>query len=126
MPRVCAGRVNDSRLTLPPFVPERILSERRYDRADNDRYEPSSEFTPLAIHQTSAANAQRRFDRFTNNGILFWYSGNTATQEFGSSMLYVHTPDQCDGWYLCLRKEGGAWAFHKGVGITKREKKDTS
>jgi uncharacterized protein (DUF433 family) len=74
---------------------------------------------PLALRQRSEANVKRWLYKFTDNGIVAWYSGNTAIHDMGSALAYIRTPSVSDGWYLGVRRDGDRWRFYKGVGISK-------
>jgi hypothetical protein len=116
------NRMGDRQLeVLPPFVPERVLAETCYEQSPDGEYRPAEVPERLAIHQIGSENFSRHLDRFTDNGILFWYSGNSSSQTQASLMLYANTPEVKDGWYLSLRRENDAWQFQHGIGISKGE-----
>ncbi len=108
------------RFIVPPFVPERVLSETCYERAGGE-YVPIEVPERLAIHQKGGDNLKRWLDLFTTSGLLIWYSGNSASRDNASAMLYVNTPNATDAWYCGVRRDDGRWRFQKGIGITKRE-----
>jgi hypothetical protein len=110
---------------VPPFVPERVLSETCYERMDDGSYTQGDSPRRLAISQKGEENFHRWLDRFDKSGLLIWYSGNTAKQDRASVMLYVHTPDVTDAWYLSVCREQDAWRYQKGIEITKREFEET-
>lgn len=114
-------KAGSDQFIVPPFVPERVLAETYFEADANGGYHPTKAPKPLAIYQKSQDNFARWFDRFTESGILFWYSGNSASQDTASAMLYVHRPSVTDGWYLSVRREHGEWRFHSGIRITKSE-----
>jgi len=57
-------------LTLPPFVPNRVVSQDHYDQIADGVYE-ASDAPPLHIRQTSEENFKRFIRRTTNDGRLF-------------------------------------------------------
>jgi hypothetical protein len=114
-------KAGSDKFIVPPFVPERILAETYLEAGADGEYSPAIPPKPLAIQQKSPENFSRWLARFTESGILFWYSGNSASQDMGSAMLYVQTPSVTDGWYLGLRREQEGWQFHEGIRITKHE-----
>lgn len=93
-------------LTLPPFVPNRVLGQHHYDRVspDLDLYE-QTDAPPLHIHQESAANFQRFIRRTTNDGTLFWFSSGSAASGRGSIMVYHVMPDLKFGWHVTFMKK---------------------
>lgn len=111
-------RRGNKRFVVPPFVPQRVLSETCYEKADDGDYRHTESSRRLAIHQTSEGNLRRGLDRFTESGVLFWYSGNSASQDMASAMLYARTPSVTDAWYLGVRRDGEKWQFHRGIGMT--------
>lgn len=100
-------------LTLPPFVPNRVLSQSHYDREglDAPRYLPT-DAPPLHIHQESSANFRRLIRRTTNDGTLFWFSNGSATSGRGSMMVYHVMPDLKFGWHVTFIKKAG-WRIEK-------------
>jgi len=100
-------------LTLPPFVPNRVLSQEHYDRvsADLNLYE-RTEKPPLHIHQESAANFQRFVRRTTNDGSLFWFSSGSCNSGRGSVMVYHVMPDLEFGWHVSFMKKS-KWQIDK-------------
>ncbi len=107
-------------LTLPPFVPNRVLSQNHYVCAstDGDVYEPS-EAPPLHIHQASEANFRRLIRRITNGGAMMWYSSGSRTTGRGSIMIYcVFSPALKFGWHVTLLKKA-EWQIDKATFISK-------
>ena len=100
--------VSDFRnLTLPPFVPNRVMSQDHYVRAatDTNAYE-SSEAPALHIHQASGANKQRFIRRTMNNGAMMWFSSGSMTTGRGSIMVYsVFSSNLKFGWHITLMKK---------------------
>ena len=98
-------------LTLPPFVPNRVLSQDHYDRVPSNFYE-QSDAPALHIHQESAENFQRFVRRTTNDGTLFWFSSGSATSGRGSMMVYHVMPNLKFGWHVTFMKKT-EWQFEK-------------
>jgi hypothetical protein len=100
-------------LTLPPFVPKRVLSQYHYDRlSPNLELYTQTDAPPLHIVQESAANFQRFIRRTTNDGTLFWFSSGSAASERGSVMVYHVMPDLKFGWHVTLMKKA-EWQIEK-------------
>jgi hypothetical protein len=91
------GAVGVSRfpdLTLPPFVPNRVLSQDHYDRVGPDGLEyERSDAPPLHIHQHSESNFRRFIRRITNDGTFLWYSNGSLASCRGSMMVYNVSPE---------------------------------
>ncbi len=108
-----------SRLTLPPFVPSRVLSQQRFFE-EGARHRPRQR---LALWQRSGENLQRYADIVVHDASVFWYSGSTAENGRGSLMAYVLTSEGHWPWYVGVRRTG-AWRVVEAVGISRRELKD--
>lgn len=106
------------RFIVPPFVPKRVLGEHCLERQENGEYLACPVDEPLAVSQPGEANLKRWLHQFTDSGLLVWYSGNSAERDMASVMVYVHTDQVTDAWYLGVRKERSRWQFQKGVGMT--------
>lgn len=100
-------------LTLPPFVPNRVLSQGHYDRVatDGNAYEPS-EAPPLHIRQESEANLRRFARRTTNDGLMMWFSSGSMATGRGSIMVYSVSPDLKFGWHVTLLRKA-EWRIEK-------------
>jgi hypothetical protein len=100
-------------LTLPPFVPNRVLSQLHYERieASRDVYKASPAL-PLHLHQRSAANFTRFIRRTTNDGTVIWLSSGSHVTGRGSMMVYHVTPDIKFGWHVSFLKKAG-WQIDK-------------
>ena len=106
-------------LTLPPFVPKRVLSQYHYKCVSPklglyDQTDPP----PLHIHQGSAENLNRFIRRTTNDGTLFWFSSGSAASGRGSLMVYHVTPDLKFGWHVTFMKKAD-WQIEKVRFISK-------
>ena len=101
-------------LTLPPFVPNRVLSQDHYVRTAMDAlvYKPSDAH-PIHIHQASEANHKRFIRRTMNDGIMMWYSSGSMTTGRGSIMVYsVFSSTLKFGWHVTLLKKS-EWQIDK-------------
>ena len=100
-------------LTLPPFVPNRVISQDHYQRVGTSSgvYEVS-DAPPLHIHQPSEANFKRFIRRTTNDGTAIWFSSGSRATGRGSIMVYNVTPDIKFGWHITFLKKAG-WQIGK-------------
>ena len=95
--------VSMAKLTIPPFVPNRVLSERRiigwppYSEAKHDRLIHRSIPSFVALTRSAVEVAPGK--------LLFWYSGGSIKSGRSSTMAYVPTGDAYCKWYA-------EWAFH--------------
>ena len=85
-----------SELTVPPFVPSRIVAQHVLSAPD---YGLSRTEAPIHLEQPSTQNLQRRVaDLFPDSSFL-WFSGDTARNQRGSTMAYIAKPDGYWLWY---------------------------
>jgi hypothetical protein len=100
-------------LTLPPFVPNRVISQDHYHRAgENPGVYAASDAPSLHIHQRSEANFKRFIRRTTNDGTAIWVSSGSRATSRGSIMVYNVTPDIKFGWHVTFLKKAG-WQIGK-------------
>ena len=101
-------------LTLPPFVPNRVLSQDHYvlEATSGDDYEPS-EAPPLHVYQSSASNMKRFVRRIMPNGAMIWFSSGSKSTGRGSVMVYsVFSSNLKFGWHITLLKKS-EWQIDK-------------
>jgi hypothetical protein len=118
---VGAVGVWNTRLTVPPFEPNRVISQLHY-RADEKKPEthvlqPAKD---LHLHQWSSSNLQRFLKQFTESGLFIWYSGNTLNNSTGSLMVYSVGRGYELSWYASFKREGD-WRVNKVQSISRRE-----
>ena len=104
------------KLTVPPFHPSRILSERYFRlRPDLGLYALASA-KPLHINQASAENLRRSIRDISSSGIFVWYSHISKDSERASLMLYTVDAGDASGWYAGFaRKDEWRLAQVKGT-----------
>ena len=104
-------------LVVPPFVPNRVVSERSYKRAGSGFAEAAGG-PRLHVDEPSEANARRKLRDSHPSAALFWWTGNTRASGRGALMAYLPTADGHTGWYTGLKRDGG-WGFVDlhGVGV---------
>ncbi|HEY7087210.1 MAG TPA: hypothetical protein VH518_03915 [Tepidisphaeraceae bacterium] len=92
-----------SELTVPPFHPNRIVSQRHFvrDRLTGS-YESDGRGRELHIHVAGDAKLRRRIADITDSALFVWYSGATATSDRGSIMLYFVLPSFRGGWFATV------------------------
>jgi hypothetical protein len=105
--------VSKGKLTIPPFVPNRVLSERKvigppYSEAKHD--------SPIHISVPSSVALTRRVDEVAPGAILFWYSGGSLKSGRGSAMAYVPTGDAYCNWYAEWASSA-SWHLVKWTGV---------
>ena len=112
--------LEDRRLCVPPFAPKRIIDERTYCRHEQKLKRVRS----LGLHsKTKSQNGRTRFlDLVRQSGTYCWYSGNTATHDRGSLMVYdVSDSEVQEAWYAEFTKRDGVWSVSATRGTSARE-----
>ena len=105
-----------SELTLPPFHPNRVISQTA-SRLIDGKYENFAA-PPLHVLQASSENLNRKMHHQTSSGLFAWWSSNTITNSQGSLMVYTQIEDQSSTWFLGFQKNGD-WKIDKHKGIKK-------
>ena len=98
-------------LTLPPFVPNRVVSQDHYGRVAARLYE-ASDAPPLHIRQSSEENFKRFIRRTTNDGTAIWVSTGSKATGRGSVMVYNVSPDMKQGWHVTFLRKAD-WQIEK-------------
>ena len=107
------------RLTVPPFHPSRILSERYFRlRSDLGRYAAALE-KPLHINQASAENLRRAIRDISSSGVFVWYSQVSEHSDRASLMVYDVDPNDASGWYAGFSRKD-EWRLAQVKGISRR------
>jgi hypothetical protein len=104
-------------VALPPFVPHRILWERRY-------LAPEYKQAPIRriVHeQVSASRALKRNVRdITPNASLVWFSGSSRSNKRGAIMAYLLVEGSYWAWYLSWEQQN-TWRVTESIGATADE-----
>ena len=103
-------------LTVPPFVPNRIVWEREFSLPDGTEIENSS---PLHVSVPASEAAGRKVSRVVPDAAVCWISGNTNVTAQGAIMTYIPTSNSHWAWYAGWRKSH-SWstAMLKGISAT--------
>jgi hypothetical protein len=104
--------VRKTKLTLPPFIPSRVVSQFRFWR---EGFHPGRQ-RGLHVYQRSGENLQRYVEVVVHDSNIFWYSGNSLKHDRASFMAYVSTPDGHWPWYVGLQRTEN-WRVVEAVGI---------
>lgn len=97
-------------LTLPPFNPSRVLSQRYLHwRPEEGNYARATSWVHLARGQQSSDNLKCCVSRAGNSLILVWFCSGTMATGRGSLMVYVHTPRQQTSWFVSLDRKNDGW-----------------
>jgi hypothetical protein len=103
-------------LTLPPFVPTRILSQRGFVQADDQYVEAQLQLPHQTEKQPSELNLHKHLDDLYGSSLLLWYSSNSSTNSRASVMAYSLAGDKTDTWYASFARKD-AWQLQSSKGI---------
>jgi hypothetical protein len=104
------SRRDEDELRLPPFNPNRILSQRRLTRS-GPTWTDAAPGNPLHIKQPGRPWLTPPLSRIVTSALFAWYSGNTLPNKTGSLMIY-QTGGQETAWYASFQRRG-QWTLHK-------------
>jgi len=90
-------------LSIPPFVPNRVVSQRRF-RAPDYREGDAGKLIHVRVEGGQAI--LRRVSEVAGGAALVWYSGRSHTTERGAIMAYVPGARGYTPWYA-------GWAKHE-------------
>jgi hypothetical protein len=93
---------NHKHLMIPPFVPERVLSQRRFIAP---AFEEIDAGKPVHIHVPSRIALRRKVAVEEPNTALAWYSGKTKENGRGSLMVYLLVGDAYWAWFVELERK---------------------
>lgn len=108
------------RLTIPPFVPNRVVSQETYSLDERTGSYCHTDAPPLHLVQTSKDNLTRFIDRFTKSGVFIWFSGGTQQANTASIMVYVVAEGSQSSWYASFQK-AATWQMNRVSGLSKSE-----
>jgi hypothetical protein len=105
------------RITIPPFVPHRILWERRYAAPD---YKQIAIRSIIHAKVPSARAIVRFMDGVAPNASICWYSGGSHKNKRGAIMAYLLVEGSYWPWYLGWELSN-TWKMVKLVGASAEE-----
>jgi hypothetical protein len=106
-------------LTVPPFHPSRILSERYFRFSPDLGLYAECSAKPLHINQASAENLRRSIRDISSSGIFVWYSHVSKDSGRASLMLYIVAAGDASGWYAGFARKD-EWRLVQVKGTSRR------
>ncbi len=109
--------VQRHKLTLPPFVPNRVVFEQTFERVgEAELYRVAKAQRVFHIAQKSPQNLNRYVHDLAPTTAILWFSGTSADNGKGAIMAYVPAEEFQWCWYVGLAADLG-WdiATHKGI-----------
>jgi hypothetical protein len=93
------------KLYVPPFNPNRVLSEQHFCwDADRAKWMSVAHLKPLHLRQPGRSYRALPLERWSESAAFIWYSGNTAANTAGSLMLYL-SGAEAYAWYASFVKK---------------------
>jgi hypothetical protein len=102
------------RLTIPPFVPNRVVSQVTYAGASYDEIVVRN---PIHIRTKGMMTLKRYVEDVAPGAAIIWYSGRSGKSGQGSMMAYVPSTDDYLPLYVrwVIRD---SWRVSQAIGIT--------
>jgi len=115
--------VPGSELHIPPFHPNRVVSERYVAFRADGTLEEWREMETIHPDQTSASNLHRSrtIEAFADSRLFAWYSGRTIANGRGSLMVYAYIDTEASGWYVELIRSDDVWIVSRRKSISMEE-----
>jgi hypothetical protein len=108
--------VRKEKLTLPPFIPSRVVSQRRfYEGAP-----PAGRSKQLHVWQRSGENLQRYTDVVLQGAHAFWYQRSLGVERARELHGLRLNAKRVLAWYVSLRR-AEKWRVVDCIGIGIRE-----
>jgi hypothetical protein len=104
-------------LSIPPFVPNRVVSQRRFSAPD---YQEVDAGKPIHLLVESSQAVLRRVSEVAGGAALMWYSGGSAQAERGAVMAHVPVGAAYSPWYTGWAKRKG-WELVQPKEISEQE-----
>jgi hypothetical protein len=117
--------VRNTKVTVPPFHPNRVLQERPWVReASGSSYTEAPEAPALHLRIASGANTTRHLHRLAPGVACVWYTSQSAPTKRGATMIYVPQPGTEGEYWTCYVALAAApWRVtrHKGISTSELE-----
>jgi hypothetical protein len=116
---VGALRIADYDARIPPFVPNRVVSQQGFRRSETGDYVPFNT-SPLHLRQISEQNQYRLARRKFDDALLVWYGGQTTANDNGSLMIYRIAENMTSTGYVSFARNK-VWRLHTSLGMLSKE-----
>jgi len=106
----------EAKLTLPPFVPERVIHETHYEPLEDNSYRMRRPQWSVHFDQSSQQNLTRGPDGYHRGAAFFWFSGNSKSNGRGCLMAYLPTGGSHRTWYAeILARDAASLGITRGI-----------
>jgi hypothetical protein len=104
-------------LSVPPFVPSRIVSQRRFISPD---YLEAAVGNPLHITVPSSVAIRRKLATVEPNAAVLWFSRESPDNGHGALMTYIPSGGSYFHWYASWQRHGD-WKIEETINISRQE-----
>jgi len=107
-------------LTIPPFIPDRVLEQSYYQKSNESYVKQVGHY--LHGYQSSGENIGRKLKSysFAPTRMFVWFSGNTKNSLRGSIMIYQIKKEAKYSFYVSFLKKDN-WQIYKTDEISRNE-----
>ncbi len=112
--------VRKPELTVPPFNPHRVLSERVFEMADDARGIALANVPPLHASRGSEENTRVRLRTIYDSAVIAWYSGRSGVNSRAALMIYTLSGYEPATWYAGFEKREKWEVVHRS-GVSEQE-----
>ena len=110
--------VYKNEVSVPPFVPHRVLAERVFA---GPSYEETVATSPLHIDCKSSEAVVRRIAEIDRDAAFVWFSGESEGQKRGSVMIYLPISSNDSGFYVGFSHVQKGWEPVMLRGVSRSE-----
>jgi hypothetical protein len=103
---------------IPPFVPARIVSQRRFI---SPNYVETDAGSPLHIEVSSSFARRRKLATIEPDTAVVWYSADSYETGQMSLMAYIPFEGRYFNWYALLQRHEDEWKVQELVNISDAE-----
>jgi hypothetical protein len=126
---VGAFGVHSAELHMPPFVPDRVLAERKFL---GPKFEETALNSPLHLKIPGSRALSRRLADLDKDAAFVWFSGQSEGQGRGAVMVYLpdvsssdltenQSSSRTEAFYVGFCRKDVGWDASMLVGLSRRE-----
>jgi hypothetical protein len=109
---------NKDKVTVPPFIPRRVVAERVFV---GPTYEETLAKSPLHLDCTSKQALLRYIAEIDKDAAFLWFSSESESQKRGSVMIYLPVSSEGSGFYAGFSEGEKCWEPVMLRGISRSE-----
>jgi hypothetical protein len=110
------------RFTVPPFTPNRVVTQHYFGRTSRGDFEEQS--PSWLVHrperERSSKNLRRRLADLSESAVFVWFSSHSAANGRGSIMTCIVCPETAGAWYAGFRYAEG-WRLDRVEGTSRTD-----